>query len=183
MSVGLLYQQADEMKYYITGCARSGTTLLRRLMNAFDGLNVCNDKEMKLDEFLASEYMVAKRDTYTLFSTELKCRDKQEQIAKLIKKDIKLIYIYRNKADVLRSANGYVPTSRYEAVMEDVRKLHKLIDFVVSYDDLLINPDQIQIQMAGVLGLTINHKWSDYPDWVNWNESINDERYNFRRIG
>ncbi len=45
------------MRIYITGCAKTGTTLLRRLMNAFEGLSVAVD-EMSLKRFLESEYDV-----------------------------------------------------------------------------------------------------------------------------
>ena len=37
-------------KIYITGCAKTGTTLLRRLFNAFD-LKVYNKDEIKLINF------------------------------------------------------------------------------------------------------------------------------------
>jgi len=55
-------------KFYITGCAKTGTTLLRRLFNAFD-LNVYNKTEIHLSQFISeSKYDVGKRTEGSIFS-------------------------------------------------------------------------------------------------------------------
>ena len=54
------------MKIFITGCAKSGTTLVRRLFNAYD-LNVAVE-EMSLLDFYLSDFDVAKRTADSIFS-------------------------------------------------------------------------------------------------------------------
>jgi hypothetical protein len=174
------------MKIFITGCAASGTTLLRRLMNAFEGQRVCNDKEITLDEFIRSDYTVGKRDHYTIMCKAVDKATQDKQILQILNNDIKLVYIYRNKADVLKSRGGFVKPDRYDAVRADAKRYSKLIDFTVSYDELLLAPDRIQIQMAAALGLEIKHMWSDYPDWVDWQETgpwTERANYTHRKIG
>ena len=43
-------------KIFITGCAKTGTTLVRRLFNAFS-LNVYNHKEISLSDFIKSDFV------------------------------------------------------------------------------------------------------------------------------
>ena len=55
------------MKIYIVGCARTGTTLLRRLFNAFADLKIAS-YEMTFDFFMKSKYNIGKRSGSELFS-------------------------------------------------------------------------------------------------------------------
>ena len=132
-------------KIYITGCAKSGTTLVRRLFNAFE-LDVYNYYEMSIDSFMESKYNVAKRKYNTILSRKL---DKKEESRQLeIIKNIFIVNVVRNKADVLKSDNGYVPEARYDSCMEQASRLSDDIDFTLSYDDLLCDPDRAQEKIS-----------------------------------
>jgi len=153
----------NKKKIYITGCAKSGTTLVRRLFNAFE-LDVYNYYEMSIDSFMESKYNVAKRKYNTILSRKL---DKKEESRQLeIIKNIFIVNVIRNKADVLKSDNGYVPEARYDSCMEQASRLSDDIDFTLSYDDLLCDPDRAQEEISEKLNLKIIHKWSDYPKFM-----------------
>ena len=66
-------------KIYITGCAKTGTTLLRRLFNAFD-LKVYNKDEIELVNFLNSDFDVGKRTFNTMFSNVLNEEEIKRQL-------------------------------------------------------------------------------------------------------
>ena len=81
-------------KIYITGCAKTGTTLVRRLFNAFEGLKVCNHKELKPSDFANSSYNVGKR-LDSLFADKLEWvwteeRPEEETELCLIKRQLKI---------------------------------------------------------------------------------------------
>ena len=170
------------MRIYITGCAKTGTTLLRRLMNAFEGLSVAVD-EMSLKRFLESEYDVAKRNAKQIFSIGVD-NDFIKEAIKLIKdNDVKILHIHRNKADVLKSDNGYVPEERYDDVEDQMFRYKKHITHVVYFEELTSNPDIVQKEIAAALGLKIKHKFSDYPNFIDAeSEKIKDGIYQLRKI-
>jgi len=170
------------MRIYITGCAKTGTTLLRRLMNAFEGLSVAVD-EMPLKRFVKSKYDVAKRNAKQIFSLGVN-EDFIEEAIKLIKEnDVKILHIHRNKADVLKSDNGYVPEERYDDVEDQMFRYKKYITHVVHFEELTSSPDKVQKEIAAALGLKIKYKFSDYPDFIDVeSEKLNDHIYELRKI-
>lgn len=170
-------------KIFITGCAKSGTTLVRRLMNAFD-LNVYNAGEITLRDFVKSEYEVGKRDRHTIFSDALPERELTKQLQLIVDNGILVIDVVRNRQDVLKSSNGYVSPSRYDVCKAHVRRFEEMvISYQVDFDRLLKEPDTIQLELSTVLKLKVLHKWSDFPKWANWTEPNLGERYRFRKIG
>jgi hypothetical protein len=170
-------------KIYITGCAKSGTTLVRRLFNAFEGLNVYNYGEITPKDFYTSEYDVGKR-FQSLFSGELPNPLITQQLEMF--QEIIIIDVLRNKEDVLKSDNGYVSENRYNTCLKQREQYGYLIDYTIIYENLLSDPDQIQKEISELLGLKTEHKWSDYPKFIDItqeNQITHKGIYKLRSIG
>lgn len=184
-------------RIYITGCAKSGTTLLCRLMTAFN-LNVCLEDERPID-FLHPQqpYEVVKRNCDAILSAEIFSKknlrakpavklDWDRQLEYQEWRQIKLLHIKRNKPDVLKSDNGYVSNARYDAVAYQEELLADRISHTVDFEQLISEPDFIQENVARALDLTINTEkmWSNYHKWYRAvpNE-IASGRYSIRRLG
>lgn len=173
----------ENKKIYITGCAKSGTTLVRRLFNAFEGLKVYNYGEITPEDFIQSNHNVGKRFS-SLFSGNIPHSKISNQL-KIFKKII-VIDVLRNKEDVLKSDNGYVTPSRYNACLLQRKEYGDLINYTIIYEKLLKNPDLIQNEISKLLDLKIKHKWSDYPKFIDIskeNHQTHGGIYKLRPIG
>lgn len=151
-------------KIYITGCAKSGTTLVRRLFNAFEGLKVYNHGEITPENFIQSDHNVGKR-FLSLFSGNIPFSKIPNQIK--IFKEIIVIDVLRNREDVLKSDNGYVNSNRYNTCLLHRKEYGNLINYTIIYEKLLENPDLIQNEISKLFDLKIKHKWSDYPKFID----------------
>ncbi len=170
------------MKIYITGCAKTGTTLVRRLFNAF-GLNVCVD-EINLNKFVSSKYDVGKRTGDSILSNVITDTKTKQQIKTIIENDVKIINVVRNKLDVLKSENGYVASWRYDSCVRQSNRCKDIITYTVDYDELIINPNKIQEELSELLNLPIIHKFSDYPKFIDHSkEKFTNNNYKLREIG
>lgn len=172
-------------KIYITGCAKSGTTLLRRLMNAFN-ITVYNEGEMSLEDFTLSDYQCAKRTHKTIFSNALNATEIKEQVDIIEKNNISIINIWRDFKDVIKSDSGYVSLRRWQHSIIQSLDYNELIAIHIHYTKLIENPDDIQQEIADKIGLKILHKWSEFPDWYTIEEPehlTNNKMYRLRRIG
>ena len=172
-------------KIYITGCAKSGTTLLRRLMNAFN-ITVYNEGEMSLEDFTLSDYQCAKRTHKTIFSNALNATEIKEQVDIIEKNKISVIYIWRDFKDVIKSDGGYVSLKRWQHSVIQSFDYPQLIAIDIHYTELIEKPDDIQQEIADKIGLKILHKWSEFPDWYTIEEPehlTNNKMYRLRRIG
>jgi len=170
-------------KIYITGCAKTGTTLLRRLFNAFD-LKVYNKDEIKLINFLKSDFNVGKRTIKTMFSTILNEQEIEKQLPLL--KNIHIVNMVRNKEDVLLSDNNYVNESRYDACMNQAFKYKNYIDLTVKYEELITDPNKVQENIKSLFNLKSKYLFSEYPSFVNINEeniTTHNGIYKLRKIG
>ena len=184
-------------RIYITGCAKSGTTLLCRLMTAFN-LNVFLEDERPID-FLHPQqpYEVVKRNCDAILSAEIFSKKNlrakpavklewDRQLGYQEWRQIKLLHIRRNKPDVLKSDNGYVSNARYDAVAYQEELLAGRITHTVDFEALISEPDSIQEDVAAALDLAINTErmWSDYH---NWYQAVPNEiasgLYSIRRLG
>lgn len=160
------------MKFFIVGCAKTGTWLITRLFYAFDGFEkIFLDDEHSLQFLLQAEclqkdaHMICKRTCSSIFSNVF--TEKFNEDLKLIKEhDIKIIYIRRNKIDTMKSNNGYVSAERYDACEHQARIYSDYIDYVIDYDKLIIDPDRTQLEIASKFRLDIKYKWSDYPNFI-----------------
>ena len=171
------------VKIFITGCAKTGTTLVRRLFNAFD-LKVYNHDELDVDPFLASVFDVGKRSGRSVLSQSLGAEECLRQLRAL--QDCIIINVVRNMEDVLKSDNGFVPPKRYEDTMEQAETYKNHIGYTIKYEDLMVDLDKIQREIADKFKLTICHKWSEYPNFVNINEEVSHTHsgiYKLRPIG
>ena len=174
-------------KIFITGCAKTGTTLVRRLFNAFD-LKVYNKEEISLDDFTKSDYEVGKRTFNTVFSNVLSPQQITQQLNTIKNNNVKIVNITRNKQDTLKSTNSWVKESRYDACIKQALDHQDYISYTIDYSDLISTPDEIQNSLAEILDLKIIHKWSDFPNWFNGSEepkggNWGSKEYFLRKIG
>jgi len=154
-------------KIYITGCAKTGTTLIRRLFNAFD-LKVYNKDEIDIYNFVKSSYNVGKRTSLTLFSNDINEKEILKQLN--IIKNLNIINITRNKEDVLKSDNNYVSEKRYDVCMKHAEKYKEYIDFTISYDELIIDPNKIQEKIINKFNIKKLYNFNEYPSFIDINQ-------------
>jgi glycosyltransferase involved in cell wall biosynthesis len=170
-------------KIFITGCAKTGTTLVRRLFNAFD-LKVYNYNEIKFEDFVESEYEVGKRYWNDFLAGHMTKQEDIDEAIKTIKENnIKIVYVIRDKKGVLRNGREHLD-KRYDRTIKQAEKYKDLIDCKIKYEELIDNPDKVQQRVSKELGLKIIHKWSDYPNWYKGKEKPNlPKNYSLRKIG
>ena len=158
-------------RIFIVGCARSGTTLLRRLFHAFEDVEVV-PREVTLDEFAAMESpegktLVGKRTFDTIFSNCLPVEEGRRQLKVLhVRPDIRVLCIYRDGRDAVESETRATPVRWYESMRQmrlaqDANLLPGLA--TMKYEDMVSDPDGTQAGLANWFGLTPAHKWSEYP--------------------
>jgi len=176
------------MKILITGCAKSGTTLVRRLFNAFN-CDVYNQKELNVFEFASKEnVMVAKRDCDSLFSNTISKEDIESQIFFCYKNNIKILNVIRDDSILFKHPHI---EQRWIDSIKDASKYQGAISHTIYYKDLIANPDKEQQKVAMAFGLVCVHKWSEYPDFYDITQeddyySLSKEekkRYSLRKIG
>lgn len=159
------------MKYiYITGCAKTRTTMVQQLMFAFKDTIVIPAESsarmfMGAGERRSKTNLVIKRRANGFLANYKKNIIKPELDAILAIKPF-IIFVTRNREDTLKSDNGYVSAERYDTVHKDAETYKHLIAFTIDTDELLKDPDTMQKKLADKLGLVIVHKWSNYPDFV-----------------
>lgn len=174
------------MKIFITGAAKSGTTLLARLMHSF-GMPIATE-ETSLIGLTESKHkkVVCKRSEYSIFSNILKAQELEAQKQLIRTNHIRVINIYRNGVDVLESFErdwGYWNPLIW---CESIRQMHvysSLITVNVKYEDLVRHPDMVQNYIGGSLGLTPDYKFSQYTEKTP--KSLfptNQDRYKIRPI-
>ena len=162
------------MKIYIVGCAKSGTWLLLWLFYGFENIHIIDYMEERPISHLQERRLenekigVWKRSWNMIFSHK---RDTlspslERQLEIIQEEDIKIVYIKRNKEDVLKSDGGWVDEERYDDCEKQASEFAEHINCVVDYDVLLRNPNETQLHVKDCLGLQILHKWSDFPDFV-----------------
>lgn len=156
-------------RIYIVGCARSGTTLLRRLFHAFEGTEVI-PHEVSLDDFAdqrseSGRVLVGKRTIRTIFSNELSVEEGRRQLELLQgRPDIRVLCILRDGRDVVES--DYASCRRWYESMRQVQiaQAAGLLELgTMQYEDLVTDPDGTQVGVANWFGLKIKHLWSEYP--------------------
>ena len=157
------------MRIFITGCAKSGTTLLKRLFYAFEDVDICPDERHIVHFFeqpARAQVLVGKRHRFSLFSEHLSDEVMEHQAELIRAHGVKVINIIRDGRDVIYSDHNNVSPRRWVAAMRQRGKFADLIDMEISYEDLVRRPDDVQQQVAENLGLSIKYRWSDYPTFV-----------------
>ena len=172
-------------KIFITGCAKSGTTLLLRMCYAFENTEVLYQKgfdghELAFDDFIEYKpekpFTIGKRHPPAILSNiaspEL---DRQHDIIR--KEDIGIINVVRDGRDVVLSDGNYVKPRRWIESAKQRDTYSDIIDIEVRYEELIKKPDQVQAQLCEVFGLKAAHSFEEYPDYVpdwvyEWNVSV-----------
>lgn len=167
------------MDIFITGCAKTRTTLVHWLFSAFEGC-VIMPSESSVFAFRhnllhyinpGSFHPVAKRMYGSvLCGTKIKDESYKDQLARIQFDGIKIVSVVRNREDTLKSENGYVPPERYDFWLKEREAMRDMIAVEVDSDNLLVNPDYEQGKVAESLGLDIRDKWSDWPDFAPLNQ-------------
>jgi hypothetical protein len=171
-------------RIYIVGCARSGTTLLRRLFHAFGNCEVI-PYEIDLDSFAAMEapegkVLVGKRTVATVFSNQLPADEGQRQIGLLRSRpDIRTLCIYRDGRDVVESEAQANPARWLSSVHQMVAMPDLALS--VQYEELVADPDGMQATLANHYGLRVDYLWSEYPRFFPGDDHVS--RYAPQPIG
>lgn len=189
-------------KIFITGCAKTGTTLLLRMCFAFKDTSVVyrtgfNGHELTLSEFMNLEtdkrFLIGKRLPPFLLSNS-KTADFEDQVSWIRKQDIGIINVIRDGRDVVLSDGNYVKPKRWIDAMKQREEYSDIIDMEVRYEDLIRHPNIIQENIANLFGMEKGNHFSEYPeyvkDWIyDWNVSVlaragkgNDSDYGKRKL-
>jgi len=171
------------MKVFITGCAKSGTTLLRRLFYAFGGVDVIPD-EISLGEFLGKQtekgILVGKRQYGDIFSATLADATLLRAVSLLLNNpQIKIINIYRDGRDVVESG---IKPARWIASIKQMLSYGSLISANVRYEDLVKSPDDVQPIIARALILESKFGFSEYPKFFKSDHVSGQKKYSPRPI-
>jgi len=159
------------MKIYIVGCAKSGTTLLKRMFYSFQvGVVV---EECNINDFSRAQgNLVAKRTHNTLFCTSiLRQHDIDSQLS--LMKDMFVINVVRHPYSVLKSYKkdwGLDGGADWVNSMIQFNKYKDYIDLTIRYEDLVEFPDYIQEVIIEKTKLKPVNDFSAYPAFFPSNQ-------------
>jgi hypothetical protein len=163
-------------KVFITGCARSGTTLLARMFHAFEDASVVQN-EIPLVDFVRhcaensglSEILVGKRTEHSIFSNVISEWDINNSLRLIKENDIIIINCVRDGrfvVDSWRKAWGvYNPFAWMTAILQ-AKKHKNVIKLTVKYEDLINDSLSVQREVEKLLGIKTHFNFSNYPDFV-----------------
>lgn len=174
-------------KFYIVGAAKTGTWLTTRLFLAFEDFwHIDTGKERSLYELLVApepppgKHMLMKRTWAEIFSN-VDIAGKHDAQRKAVQDaGIRLIYMERGRDAVIASqvkawmeAPDADPemiklaaNARYDACVQQAEEYGDLLACRIQHERVVAEPDVMQAEVAEALGLTIKHKWSEYPSFV-----------------
>lgn len=163
------------MKFFITGCAKSGTTLVRRMFYAFDNIQII-DNELSLDKLIAiksKKHLVGKRSYENLLSSILDTNKEKQQVRLIKQNNIFVINCIRDGRDVIEKVdntrfNKRPSWKRWVNSIDMMYKYSKIINLNIFYEELVdINKtNNIQQQLIDLTNLKALHKWSEYPNFI-----------------
>tara|TARA_B100000424_G_C22851210_1_gene453949 strand:- start:32 stop:715 length:684 start_codon:yes stop_codon:yes gene_type:complete len=172
-------------KIFITGCAKSGTTLLLRMFYAFKNTEVLyrrgfDGHELSFDKFIKYKsdemFVVGKRHPPSLLSNVL-LPGFEEQHKTIKEQNVGIINVVRDGRDVILSDGKWVKPRRWIESVRQRGTFRDIIDLEVRYEDLINNPQKVQNEIEQRFGLESKHKFKNYPDYVEdwvfeWNVSV-----------
>jgi len=172
-------------KIFITGCAKTGTTLLLRMCYGFKDADILyrtgfNGHELAINDFLNLEtdkkFLIGKRLPPCILSN-VEGPEFEDQIDWIRKNDIGIINVVRDGRDVVLSDGNYVKPERWISTMQQREKYSDIIDYEIRYEDLVKSPNRIQENISNIFGIEREHHFSKYPeyveDWIyDWNVSV-----------
>lgn len=182
------------VKIFITGCAKSGTTLLKRMFHAFDKTYVIKE-EVSVYDFIKIkkkdvgdyDFVVAKRSWDSLFSYSLLNKEQNDRQRRLINdNNIKVINIIRDGRDVVLSfINSWGLNGCFEWMNCVDNCQDELINLNVKYEELVLTPNGIQNKIMQ-LGFSKLFNFSDYPVFIPEERLMDDigldKEYHFRPL-
>jgi hypothetical protein len=152
---------------FIAGCARSGTSLLRKLMSCFDDVAAV-DRERSVSHFLD----LAREPQRTLV---VKRTNKCYRDLPHLPACVDLIYCVRHPFDCLTSSHPETAayqafhvsqrrwTDEYDSLQQLVGRQPSRLISIVRYEDLVGDPDSVQAALASSLSLGVTHRFSSNP--------------------
>jgi len=158
-------------RIFITGCARSGTTLLNRLFHAFEDTEVIGP-ETSIDDFCALEcnkaFLVAKRIPLTILSVPLSENELSRQLALLRRHDLRIVNLIRDGRDVVHQnpTGPRVNVNRWIGCILQAQMFRESISTEIRYEDMVKDPSAVQERLVKSLGLRCQAKFSSYPAFV-----------------
>lgn len=154
------------MYIFITGCAKSGTTLLQRLFNYYKRTKVIPG-EISIDNLVSNKHkgkiIVGKRVWSTVLSSSIDDNSLIHQIKKIKDNNVKIVNIVRDGRDVVISDNNWVKPDRWIYTIKQRNELSDIVTAEIRYEDLVENPDEIQDYLSKKLGLEKKYNFSEYP--------------------
>lgn len=179
-------------KIFITGCAKSGTTLFKDLFKAMDRTWVI-EHEVQLKDFcdLDAEkvgdydFLVGKRTWNTIYSSSRLTDKDIERNQFLIKdNDIHIINLIRDGRNVVASYNnswGSYNPFEWMSCIDQSFEYPELIDMTVYYEKVLSYPNEVQKDICDKFGMKRANKFSDYPNFIDFDgHNIRSGGYAFR---
>lgn len=171
------------MRIYITGCAHTGTTLLKRLFFSFRGVEVI-PREISTSDFVRhksdANFLVGKRTVDTVFASGLSKKREVKQINLHLRHGSKLIVTMRSGRDTIES--GYTSPSRWIDCINSYVKYARLVPVTVFYRDLVTCPNTVQELLQAHFGLEAHYAFSDYPELVPPHNDGQSQKYELRPI-
>jgi hypothetical protein len=167
-------------KVLVLGSAISGTFLLTRLMSYFNesyienvshpkyyfqGVKIVRFGEIPID-LSSSKMLWRKGNDSMVFNGILNHQAASKQYKFIKDHDITVINIVRDIFDVIVSKPIHYVCRLWCRSIEDSCEFGDIINCFVKYEDLVTTPDLIQEKIAKDLGLTVKHKFSEYPKYL-----------------
>jgi hypothetical protein len=162
-----LQRRGNRRLVFIAGCARSGTSLLRKLMSCFEDVAAV-DRERSVSHFFDLAHgpqrtLVVKRTN--------KCHRELPHLPACVD----LIYCVRHPYDCLTSSHPETAahqafhvserrwTDEYDSLQRLVGRQPSRLISIVRYEDLVRDPDGVQAALASSLSLGVAHRFSSNP--------------------
>ncbi len=168
----------------ITGCAKTGTTLLQRLFTSYADIIVL-PKEHKLSTLLQyKSNIVIKRKSPTILSEDFSPAKKMYQKNFVQKNNIKIINMIRDGRDVICSDGNIVHPDRWVSCMLQREMFRSIITLEIKYEDLVTNPNDIQDKITKTFNFKPIYRFNDYPNFVPLEfRGLKPTIYRLRSIG
>jgi hypothetical protein len=160
---------------YIQGCARSGNTLMRDLCAcSFRGAELVmvskNNSECALKHLIEPLREARKKKSRKIFVVS---RDRETSLAMGVEmlracSNLRVIWMLRNPLDVLTSTHANKPGEFYVEPERLIQSLELFRQFrnepqvlTVRYEDLVSNPNAVQIKIAGAFNLESSRDFTE----------------------
>ena len=162
------------MKILITGCGRSGTTMLLYMCQYFEDFQVITDEEYKptcitdkKSEFYVErqkgKILVIKRPRYTKDSIYY------ESLKDILRLDFQIIYFIRDGRDVMVSKHPpfkdkyHIPPQRWVGTyIQDKKHFGNKNLHLIKYEDMIDNPDSVMSLISSISGKKYSSNYKDF---------------------